>query len=229
MDTTDLSGPHAQLLTKHFNSMTPGNDLKWSSVEPTLGTYDYTNGDALVGEAVCAKMKVRGQNLVWSTGEQTPAYATGDGTNSAANQALVTSNIQEHIQNEVQHFGTKVYAWDVVNEPIDPTQPDCLVHGPFYNVLGASYLDIAFKAGEAICTRWDEAVHQRVQHHRSGAPGVPGEGGARASRPRRARQRHRPRDAQPDQLSDNRVDGAGRSIPCMSSCRRSSSRSPSWI
>jgi endo-1,4-beta-xylanase len=147
-DTTDLSGPHAQLMTMHFNSMTPGNDLKWSSVEPTLGSYNYTNGDALVGEAECSNMMVRGQNLVWATGEQTPAYATGDGTNSAANQALVTANIQEHIQNEVQHFGSKVYAWDVVNEPIDDTQPDCLVHGPFYNVLGASYIDVAFKAAK---------------------------------------------------------------------------------
>jgi endo-1,4-beta-xylanase len=146
VDLTDLSGPHAQLLTRHFNSMTPGNDLKWSSVEASLGVYSYENGDAEVGEAVCADMLVRGQNLVWSTGEQTPAFATGDGTNSPANQALVTSNIQEHIQNEVQHFGTNVYAWDVVNEPLDPTQSDCLVHGPFYNVLGASYIDVAFEA-----------------------------------------------------------------------------------
>jgi endo-1,4-beta-xylanase len=148
VDTTDLSGPHAQLLTMHFDSMTPGNDLKWSSVEPSLGNYDYTNGDAEVGEAVCANMRVRGQNLVWSTAEQTPAYATGDGTNSAANQALVTSNIQEHIKSEVQHFGSKVYAWDVVNEPLDETQPDCLEHGPFYAVLGPSYIDIAFKAAK---------------------------------------------------------------------------------
>jgi len=147
-DITDLSGAHAQLMTKHYDSMTPGNDLKWSSVEPTMGTFDYTNGDALVGEAVCNNMKVRGQNLVWATGEQTPAYATGDGTNSPANQATVTANIQEHIQNEVQHYGSKVYAWDVVNEPIDSTQSDCLVHGPFYNVLGASYIDVAFKAAK---------------------------------------------------------------------------------
>jgi endo-1,4-beta-xylanase len=133
---------------KHFDSMTPGNDLKWSSVEPSLGTYDYTNGDALVGEAICADMKVRGQNLVWSTGAQTPSYAFGDGTNSPANQATVTANIQEHIQNEVQHYGTAVYAWDVVNEPLDPTQTDCLEHGPFYQVLGASYIDIAFKAAK---------------------------------------------------------------------------------
>ena len=123
-----------------------------------LGTYNYTNGDAEVGEAVCANMKVRGQNLVWSTGEQTPAYAFGDGTNSPANQALVTSNIQEHIQSEVQHYGTKVYAWDVVNEPLDPTQSDCLEHGPFYQVLGASYIDIAFKAAKAVCACGHEAV-----------------------------------------------------------------------
>jgi endo-1,4-beta-xylanase len=148
VDTTDLSGPHAQLLTMHFDSMTPGNDLKWSSVEPSLGSYDYSNGDAEVGEAVCADMLVRGQNLVWSTGEQTPSYAFGDGTNSPANQALVTSNIQEHIQSELQHFGSKVYAWDVVNEPLDPTQTDCLEHGPFYQVLGASYIDIAFTAAK---------------------------------------------------------------------------------
>jgi endo-1,4-beta-xylanase len=148
VDSTDLSGPHAQLLTMHFDSMTPGNDLKWSSTEATKGTFTYANGDALVGEAVCNNMKVRGQNLIWSTGEQTPAYATGDGTNSPANQAVVTANIQEHIQNEVQHYGAEVYAWDVVNEPLDPTQSDCLEHGPFYQVLGPGYLDIAFKAAK---------------------------------------------------------------------------------
>ena len=146
VDTTDLSGAHSQLLTMHFNSMTPGNDMKWSSVENTLGTYNYGNADNEVDLAVCHNMRVRGQNLVWATGEQTPSYAFGDGTNSPANQALVTSNIQEHIKSEVQHFGTKVYAWDVVNEPLDPTQPDCLVHGPFYQVLGKSYIDIALQA-----------------------------------------------------------------------------------
>jgi endo-1,4-beta-xylanase len=146
IDTTDLSGPHAQLLTMHFNSIVSGNDMKWSSVEDTKGTYTYGNADSEVGLAVCHGMLIRGHNLVWATGAQTPAYATGDGTNSPANQAVVTANIQEHIQSEVQHFGTNVYVWDVVNEPLDPTQPDCLAHGPFYQVLGKSYIDIALKA-----------------------------------------------------------------------------------
>ncbi|HEY6445870.1 MAG TPA: endo-1,4-beta-xylanase [Acidobacteriaceae bacterium] len=148
IDPTDLSGPHAQLLQMHFNSITSGNDFKWSSTEPSLGNYTWGTADSEVGEAVCHNQLVRGQNLVWATGAQTPSYAFGDGTNSAANQATVTANIQEHIQSEVQHFGTNVYAWDVVNEPIDPSQADCLDHGPFYNVLGASYLDVAFAAAK---------------------------------------------------------------------------------
>ena len=148
VDSTDLSGPHEQLLTMHYNSITSGNDMKWSSVEPSLGTYDFAAGDADVGEAVCHNIKVRGHNLVWATGAQTPSYAFGDGTNSQANQATVTANIQEHIRSEVQHFGAQVYEWDVVNEPLDPSQPDCLNHGPFYQVLGANYLNIAFEAAK---------------------------------------------------------------------------------
>jgi endo-1,4-beta-xylanase len=146
IDTSDLSGPHLDLLTKHFNSIVSGNDMKWSSVENTKGTFTYGNADREVATAVCHNLKVRGHNLVWANGSQVPSYAFGDGTNSPANQAVVTENIQEHIQNEVTHFGNKVYAWDVVNEPFDPNQPDCLVHGPFYNVLGKSYIDIALEA-----------------------------------------------------------------------------------
>ncbi len=146
VDLTDLSGPHAQLLTMHFDSITSGNEMKWSSVENTKGTYTFGNADSEVGLAVCNNMRIRGHNLVWATGAQTPSYAAGDGTDSPANQAAVTANIQEHIQSEVQHFGSKVYAWDVVNEPLDPSQPDCLAHGPFYQVLGKSYIDIALQA-----------------------------------------------------------------------------------
>jgi endo-1,4-beta-xylanase len=146
VDSSDVSGPHLDLLTKHFDSITSGNDMKWSSVENTKGTFNFGNADTQVGVAVCHNMRVRGHNLVWANGSQTPAYAFGDGTNSPANQATVTANIQEHIQAEVTHFGDKVYAWDVVNEPLDPSQPDCLNHGPFYQVLGKSYIDIALEA-----------------------------------------------------------------------------------
>ena len=166
VDTTDLSGPHAQLLTMHFNSITSGNDLKWSSVEATWAL-------------ITTETPTRG----WASGVQQhedprTEPRVGDRRANArlrhrrwhefaANQAMVTANIQEHIQSEVQHFGTKVYAWDVVNEPLDPTQPDCLEHGPFYQVLGPSYIDIAFKAARQYAPAGTKLFHQRLQHHRS--------------------------------------------------------------
>jgi endo-1,4-beta-xylanase len=153
IDSTDLSGPHEQLLVKHFNSIVSGNDMKWQETEPTEGQFTYTVADQEVALAQANKMLVRGHNLVWSTGEQVPSWVflEADGTTplSASNPAdvqLLTERIQNHIMNLVQHFGTAVYVWDVVNEPLDPTQPDCLEHGPFYQVLGRQYINIALQA-----------------------------------------------------------------------------------
>jgi endo-1,4-beta-xylanase len=153
VDATDLSGPHAQLLTKHFNSITSGNDMKWSSTEPTAGTFTYTAADAQVSFAQTNHMLIRGHNLLWASGSQVPAWVflEADGVtplsaSNIADVALLTQRIQNHIMNVVQHFGSKIYAWDVVNEPLDPSQPDCLSRGPFYRVLGKSYIDIALQA-----------------------------------------------------------------------------------
>ena len=153
IDSTDLTGPHEQLLAKHFNSIVSGNDMKWQETEPTEGQFTYTVADQEVALAQANKMLVRGHNLVWSTGAQVPSWVflEEDGTTplSASNPAdvqLLTQRIQNHIQNLVQHFGTAVYVWDVVNEPLDPTQPDCLEHGPFYQVLGRQYINIALQA-----------------------------------------------------------------------------------
>jgi endo-1,4-beta-xylanase len=153
VDSTDLSGPHAQLLTRHFNSLVSGNDMKWSSVEPQEGNFTFTAADAQVAFAQAHSMSVRGHNLVWANGSQTPAWVfkEADGvtplsSSNPADVALLTQRIQNHIRNEVQHFGNAVYVWDVVNEPLDPGQSDCLSHGPFYQVLGAKYLEIALRA-----------------------------------------------------------------------------------
>jgi endo-1,4-beta-xylanase len=153
VDQSDLSGVHAQLLTRHFNSIVSGNDMKWQSVEATEGTFAYGAADAEVAFAQKNGMKIRGHNLVWATGAQTPAWVflESDGktplsASNPADVALLTQRIQNHIMNEVQHFGTAVYVWDVVNEPLDPGQSDCLSHGPFYKVLGERYIDVAFQA-----------------------------------------------------------------------------------
>ena len=153
LDTSDISGVHSQLLLKHFSSIVSGNDMKWSSVEPTEGNFTFGVADQEVAFAQKNNLLMRGHNLVWANGSQTPAWvfleADGKTPLSASNPAdvaLLTQRIQNHIMTEVQHFGTATYVWDVVNEPLDSNQPDCLSHGPFYKVLGAQYIDISLQA-----------------------------------------------------------------------------------
>src|SRR5687767_15160260 len=64
VDRTSLE-THAALLDQHFNSVTAENEMKFESVEPTDGVFDFAAGDALVAHARAHGMKVRGHTLVW--------------------------------------------------------------------------------------------------------------------------------------------------------------------
>lgn len=148
IDSTDLTGPHAQLFIKHFNSITSGNDMKWDATEPTEGKFTFTTADAEVQFAQANGMKIRGHNLVWYS--QIPSWVFLDAngnpmTPTPANAALLTQRMENHITNVVDHFKGKVYAWDVVNEPIDPTTSDGLRHDTWYNIIGPQYIALAFE------------------------------------------------------------------------------------
>ena len=140
------------LLSKHFNSMTSGNDMKWDATEPTEGNFTFTQADAEVAFAQANSMHVRGHTLVWYN--QTPAWvftnASGQPmTGTPDEQALLTQRLQRHIQTVMTHFGNAVPIWDVVNEPIDESQPDGYRRSPWFNILGPQYIPIALQAARA--------------------------------------------------------------------------------
>jgi len=148
-----ISGPHAQLLAKHFNSITSENDMKWDATERTEGTFNFTNADAQVSFAKANHMLIRGHNLVWHN--QIPAWVFLDAagnpmTPTPANKTLLLQRMQNHITGLLNHFGTDVFAWDVVNEPIDETQPDCLRRSPWFNIIGPSYIDVALQTARQL-------------------------------------------------------------------------------
>ncbi|MGH9582352.1 MAG: endo-1,4-beta-xylanase, partial [Bryobacteraceae bacterium] len=148
----DISGPHAQLLVKHFNDITSENDMKWDATEPTEGHFTFTKADAEVKFAQANGMLIRGHNLVWN--QQIPAWVFEDASGNplqpgSDTRALLIQRLQNHIQNVVGHYGSAIYAWDVVNEPIDPNQPDGLQHNQWYKLLGPDYIEIALEAARA--------------------------------------------------------------------------------
>jgi endo-1,4-beta-xylanase len=150
VNATTISGVHGDLLSKHFNSITSENDMKWDATEASEGTFTFTNADAQVSFAKAHGMRVRGHTLVWHN--QIPAWVFTDPntgttmTPSAQNKALLLQRLRNHIQGVVTHFGSDVYAWDVVNEAIDPSQSDCLRRSTWYTITGKDFIDTAFLA-----------------------------------------------------------------------------------
>ena len=138
---------YAALLTKHFNSVTAEDQMKFDALQPSEGNFTYGTADQMVNFATSNGMQVRGHALDWHL--QTPAWVF----NGSRDQVL--ARMKTHITNVMQHFKGKVQVWDVVNEAImdDGTyrtndEEDGQQSG-WYGALGETYIAEAFKAARA--------------------------------------------------------------------------------
>ncbi|GGN35202.1 endo-1,4-beta-xylanase [Actinoplanes campanulatus] len=144
---------HGQLLNKHFDSVTPGNALKWDATEPSENNFTYAQADPLMAYAKANNLAVRGHTLVWHN--QTPAWVfTGaDGqpmTATAEDKGLLLARLENHIRNVAAHYGTDIGVWDVVNEVIDESQSDGNRRSSWYNVTGLDYIRTAFRVAREV-------------------------------------------------------------------------------
>lgn len=168
---------YRKLVATQLSMLTPENELKPQFVHPQPDVYTFTEADSLVDFARANNMKVHGHTLVFS--EANPKWMQE--TPLPDRQKIMTS----HISTVMQHFGTKINEWDVVNEPLSD-DGESLRHNIWFVAMGENYIDIAFKAAkkanpsaklymneyglEADGSRWDEFVSlvKRLQ-----ARGVP--------------------------------------------------------
>ena len=143
----DLAGEHAFLLSKHFNSVTSENDMKWGTLQPAEGTFAFAAADAQVAFANAHNQAVRGHTLVWH--QQNPAWLFmvngAPMTPTPENKALLLQRLETHIRTVVSHFGADISAWDVVNEVIDPAQPDGFRRSAWFEITGTEYIERAFR------------------------------------------------------------------------------------
>ncbi|MFJ6215281.1 endo-1,4-beta-xylanase [Streptomyces sp. NPDC092296] len=149
----EIVGDHADLLKKHFGSITPGNAMKWDATEPTEGAFNFTDSDAIVDFATANGIKVRGHTLAWYN--QTPdwVFKDADGntmTATPANKALLLSRLENHITAVVGRYKGKIYAWDVANEVIDESQSDGLRRSLWYQITGTDFIADAFRTAHAV-------------------------------------------------------------------------------
>lgn len=135
----------------HYNAFTTENAFKWSVVEPTQGSPNWTKGDALVAFATANRLRIRGHTLLWHR-MQTPSWVKQQVTASPDRQAKLRELITAHVTQVVGRYRGRVQVWDVANEPLalfgsgwDLADGVLTPANFFYNTLGEQYLDLAFR------------------------------------------------------------------------------------
>jgi endo-1,4-beta-xylanase len=136
------SAPHAQLLRYHFNSVTAENAMKPESIHPTEDTYAFENADRIAEFARENDIALRGHTLIWHS--QVPDWFFLEDGNPVSTETL-QARMESHITTVMQHYKGQIYAWDVVNEPVDHNQPDGFYRNQWYEALGGEYVELAFR------------------------------------------------------------------------------------
>ncbi|TVZ05863.1 glycoside hydrolase [Trebonia kvetii] len=130
-----------QLQAQQFNMVTPGNEMKWDTTEPSNGTFNFGPGDQIVNYATSNSERVRCHNLVWHS--QLPSWVGS----LPANQ--VQAAMETHITTEATHYKGKCYAWDVVNEPFNDDATATPRADVFFNAMGIGYIADALRTAHA--------------------------------------------------------------------------------
>jgi GH35 family endo-1,4-beta-xylanase len=129
------------IVSKHFNTITPENVLKWAPVHPKSGAYDFRAADRFVEFGEKRGMFIVGHTLVWHN--QTPRWVFEDEKGNAVDRETLLKRLREHIFTVVGRYKGRIKGWDVVNEALN--QDGTMRQSPWLKIIGADYLERAFE------------------------------------------------------------------------------------
>jgi endo-1,4-beta-xylanase len=151
INSTNLSGKYFDLLKHHYNVVTPENNLKPDYLAPFRkgGDYQWETADSMVNQMINNGIAVHGHVLVWH--EASPSWLTTGSRNQTE------QNLKDYVTEVLGHFKGRVGSWDVVNEAIGDGHSNANAAGdwkkcvrthanPWYDTLGADYIELAFRA-----------------------------------------------------------------------------------
>ncbi|MFV2104093.1 endo-1,4-beta-xylanase [Micromonospora sp. LOL_024] len=141
---------YRKIAATEFSSVTAENVMKWESLEPTRGNYNWGPADQLVDFAKRNRQRVRGHVLVWHN--QLPEWLTGGVADGSISKPELRELLRRHITTVAKRYQGRIWQWDVVNEAVsDPwdTPPTLHYKGFWAEHLGPGYLADAFRWARA--------------------------------------------------------------------------------
>jgi endo-1,4-beta-xylanase len=138
-----------EFLHRNFNMITP--PLKWTNIHPRPDVYDFAAPDHEIAYSKAHGLAVHGHNLCWNS--YNPEWFGSVLTKQNASDYLTG-----YIKAVVGRYRGQIDSWDVINEPIAlwNRQPGGLRAGPWLQLIGPDYIDVAFhttRATDPSCLR----------------------------------------------------------------------------
>ena len=138
---TERDAREAAIAKAQFDSISPENVLKWESVHPEPGRYDFDLPDKYVAFGEKNHMFIVGHTLVWH--HQTPKWVFEDAKGNPVDRETLLNRMREHIQAVVGRYKGRVHGWDVVNEALE--DDGTLLQTPWLKIIGEDYIAKAFE------------------------------------------------------------------------------------
>lgn len=132
------------LIGKQFSSITPENDMKWSSFNPQPDVYNYEPVDRFVEFGKKNNMYVVGHVLFWH--EQTPEWVFKDGDGKPLGRDALLARMRERVRTVADRYKGRIHAWDVVNEAIEDSGK--LRDIEWNRIIGTDFIEQAFRIAD---------------------------------------------------------------------------------
>ncbi|CZT20884.1 related to Endo-1,4-beta-xylanase A [Ramularia collo-cygni] len=124
-----------------FNSITPENAMKWASIQPSQGQFNWAGADQYADYARRNGYQLHCHTLVWHS--QLPAWVSG----RTWSRAELTAVMKAHIDAVAGRYKDVCTRWDVVNEALneDGSTRDSV----FRRTFGDDFIPLAFQLAKA--------------------------------------------------------------------------------
>ena len=129
------------IIVSQFDSISPENILKWESVHPQPGVFDFAGPDRYVAFGETNHMFIIGHTLIWHN--QTPSWVFADADGKPVSREVLLQRMREHILTVVGHYKGRIKGWDVVNEALN--ENGTLRNSPWRRIIGDDYIEKAFQ------------------------------------------------------------------------------------